>query len=200
MADIRVENTRNNLKTTMLELLKTTPIDKLTVSEICKQANINRVTFYSHYKDKYQLFIEAVNDIATKVVELTLKQVKISSKKEDILNFCLALFNNSLDIIYEARETVFAMGKKENSMLIFIIQTQIKNIIHNLLKVLTKNDTPRYPLDIIAAFIVGGFSQIFYQWVAVRKSFDIEELRKYGLVIIKDIFNTGLLIEKKPNH
>ena len=197
MADIRVENTRNNLKSTMLELLKTTPIDKLTVSEICKHANINRVTFYSHYKDKYQLFIESVNDIATKVVEMTLKQVKISSKKEDILNFCLALFSNSLDIIYEARDTVFAMGKKENSMLIFIIQTQIKNIIQNLLKVLTKNDTPRYPLDIIASFIVGGFSQIFYQWVAVKKSFDIDELRNYGLIIIKDIFDTGLLIEKK---
>ncbi len=57
-------NTKNNqrfqqtgyfIEQTFIDLLKNKEIDKITVSEICKLANINRTTFYLHYLDIYDL-------------------------------------------------------------------------------------------------------------------------------------------------
>ena len=40
---------------TMREIMKRKPIDKIRVTEICKAADIERPTFYYHFKDKYDL-------------------------------------------------------------------------------------------------------------------------------------------------
>ena len=39
----------------MQELLKTKSFEKLTVSEICKEASLSRGSFYNHFLDKYDL-------------------------------------------------------------------------------------------------------------------------------------------------
>lgn len=53
-------NTKNNqryydmdiyMKAAMLELMQTTPFEKITVKSICQKAGVNRGTFYSHYTD-----------------------------------------------------------------------------------------------------------------------------------------------------
>lgn len=53
-------NTKNNkrfqamdkkLKDTLLELMKITDYDKITVKKLCETANVNRSTFYAHFSD-----------------------------------------------------------------------------------------------------------------------------------------------------
>jgi len=39
----------------MKRLMKSKPIDKIRITEICSQAEIERSTFYYHFKDKYDL-------------------------------------------------------------------------------------------------------------------------------------------------
>lgn len=53
--DRRVKYTKQAIRESFLELLKEKPIDKISVTEICKRADINRGTFYSHYADPYDL-------------------------------------------------------------------------------------------------------------------------------------------------
>ena len=57
-------NTKNNqryrdmdkkLKSTLLELLKTTGFEKVTVKKLCETACVNRTTFYAHYADIYEM-------------------------------------------------------------------------------------------------------------------------------------------------
>lgn len=57
-------NTKNNqryrdmdkkLKGTLLELLKTTDFEKITVKKLCETACVNRSTFYAHYTDIYEM-------------------------------------------------------------------------------------------------------------------------------------------------
>ena len=47
--DRRTRYTRQTIKDTFLELLKQKSFTKITVTEICKNAEINRGTFYLHY-------------------------------------------------------------------------------------------------------------------------------------------------------
>ena len=47
--DARVRYTKMMIRNSLLELLRTKPIAKITVTEICEMAGINRATFYAHY-------------------------------------------------------------------------------------------------------------------------------------------------------
>ena len=53
--DRRTRYTRQTIKDTFLELLKQKSFTKITVTEICKNAEINRGTFYLHYYDIYDV-------------------------------------------------------------------------------------------------------------------------------------------------
>ncbi len=53
--DRRVRYTKMILKQTLIELLEKKTIEKITVKEICDLADLNRSTFYAHFKDPYDL-------------------------------------------------------------------------------------------------------------------------------------------------
>ena len=49
--DLRVIKTRACIERALLELLETKPIEKITVAELARTAQINKGTFYLHYLD-----------------------------------------------------------------------------------------------------------------------------------------------------
>ena len=53
--DLRVIKTLDSVDQSLLENLKKTPFNKITVEALCEKARINRTTFYKHYRDKYEL-------------------------------------------------------------------------------------------------------------------------------------------------
>ena len=65
--DQRVRLTRSLLKTSLVQLMHSQHISKISVRALCEQAGINRSTFYTHYTDPYDLLgqmeREALEDI-----------------------------------------------------------------------------------------------------------------------------------------
>ena len=53
--DRRVRKTRRQLKECLTHLLKEKKIQDITVRELAEMADINRGTFYLHYKDVFDL-------------------------------------------------------------------------------------------------------------------------------------------------
>lgn len=53
--DRRVRYTKKAIRESFLDLLENKPLEKISVTEICKNADINRGTFYSHYSDPFEL-------------------------------------------------------------------------------------------------------------------------------------------------
>ena len=51
----KVQYTRMVLADSLIELMKTQTIDKITIRALCELANVNRSTFYLHYEDIYAL-------------------------------------------------------------------------------------------------------------------------------------------------
>lgn len=49
--DARVRYTRRMIETSFLELLEEKPVSRITVTQLCERAQINRATFYKHYLD-----------------------------------------------------------------------------------------------------------------------------------------------------
>ncbi|WP_242622571.1 TetR family transcriptional regulator [Intestinimonas timonensis] len=53
MADSNI--TKRALATSLKELMVEQPFDKINVAQICEHCNMNRKSFYYHFKDKYDL-------------------------------------------------------------------------------------------------------------------------------------------------
>lgn len=60
--DLRVRRTRRAIKQAFERLLKTRPLSKITVTDLAKEAEINKGTFYCHYKDIYDLYSQSLSD------------------------------------------------------------------------------------------------------------------------------------------
>ena len=53
--DRRIRYTRYALQNALIACMQQKPFNRITVREICETADINRSTFYMHYKDIYEL-------------------------------------------------------------------------------------------------------------------------------------------------
>lgn len=61
--DLRVIKTKRRIKEVFTELLNKKELKKITVTEISRIAEINKGTFYLHYKDIYELYSEVLQDM-----------------------------------------------------------------------------------------------------------------------------------------
>lgn len=72
----RTVQTENRIKGVFLELLKEKDISRISVSEICKRAEIHRTTFYVHYKDVADLMEHLVGEMHQQIMGLFLEEGK----------------------------------------------------------------------------------------------------------------------------
>lgn len=61
--DRRVKYTRMVIQDSFVKKLRQKPISKITIKEICDDADVNRATFYAHYQDPYDLLHQIENGL-----------------------------------------------------------------------------------------------------------------------------------------
>ncbi|AEC02423.1 TetR/AcrR family transcriptional regulator [Parasphaerochaeta coccoides] len=92
--DRRVLYTKMILKESLVELMKEKPIGKITPTELCRHANMNRNTFYSHYDSPEDL----LRSIEDELYEQIKHSIVNSLSKGDIFlllsEICQAIHNN----------------------------------------------------------------------------------------------------------
>ena len=61
--DLRVVKTKNSIRTALFALMSEKELARITISEICVRAKINRKTFYSHYHAPSDVIEELENEV-----------------------------------------------------------------------------------------------------------------------------------------
>lgn len=178
--DRRIKYTKKVIKETLITLLNEKEINKITVSEICKIADINRATFYRYYLDVYDLLDKIKEEFVNELLVVSNNNESnytISSFSKDLLSVFLdnkdlvkVLFNKKCDIYFlnDILEVAFEKCKnkweRKNSSL--------------------SNDSIEYA----SIFIFNGALGVINFWVQndFEKSIDdictiIESLSYYGI-------------------
>ncbi len=65
--DRRIKITKMAIKESLIELMQSNPISKISVKTICEAADINRSTFYAHYCDQYDLLNQLQREIMSDI-------------------------------------------------------------------------------------------------------------------------------------
>ncbi|MGI6686804.1 MAG: TetR-like C-terminal domain-containing protein [Christensenellales bacterium] len=92
----RVRYTRMALRESLLSLLQENPLNKITVSRICEQADVNRSTFYLYYKDAYDLLEQIENELYDQIDQAVMGASPLLPNEE--------LFQRVYEIIYRNRD------------------------------------------------------------------------------------------------
>lgn len=107
--DRRTKYSIKVINDTVLELLKKKDLSKITVTELCEIADINRATFYKYYKDIYEL----VEKIEEKIYEEIKTAIENVDKTETIKPFVKSVIN-TINNNRDASKVLFGnYGNKE---------------------------------------------------------------------------------------
>ncbi len=86
----------------MREIMKHKPIDKIRVTEICKAADIERPTFYYHFKDKYDLvaWMFCTDAYGTDITSVASAAAGMNKMKQEILFYKRAYEDSSQNALW----------------------------------------------------------------------------------------------------
>ena len=60
--DRRVRYTKRALTQALVQLVQERPVSKISVKELCERADVNRSTFYAHFRNPHDLLQSIEND------------------------------------------------------------------------------------------------------------------------------------------
>lgn len=93
MENQRVRMTKRLLSDSLLYLMQTKPIDEISVSELCRQAQVNRTTFYKYYACPHDI----LKDIASTNRDIYVSLCKNETTAYGQLNIALKNVVNNLE-------------------------------------------------------------------------------------------------------
>lgn len=160
--DIRVVKTKSHIYDAFVKLREKKPIEKISVTELCKSAGINKSTFYDHYRDIYDLS----DKIETQIVEEIVSSI---DNPEDIFDNPSS-FTKKLFYAYAAKEKIISVVFSESRAASLPQKTEF------ILKKLVFKFRPEYENDVeknvlFSIKIYGAFYAF-----QVNKKYDVDEV------------------------
>ncbi len=168
--DLRIERTKRNIKEAFMKLRKEKPLEKITVKELSELAFINKATFYTHYKDIYDLSDQLENEAVESIINnLPSPEMLLWNPRENARQLALAISSQK-----EMFDTLFSGNRA--ALLEHKIEVYIGRKICGQYPELEENMQGK----IILSMLVHGGFYIFSQY---GEKYDVKEVMQ----IIGDI-------------
>ncbi len=169
--DRRVLYTKMFLRESLLELMREKPIAKITPSELCRHAGINRNTFYAHYNSPEALLLSVEEELYGQLrhsIEHSLRQGGISASLTEICqaiadhrDLCTVLFSEYGDKDFLRRIIDLAHDRT-------VAQWQAAGMAENPER-----------LEMLYLFSVNGSVAIIQQWIREGMKKSPEEIAQF---------------------
>lgn len=192
--DKRVIKTKHKLKKALIELLQEKAFDKITVTEICANANTSRITFYTHYDDKYNLLEDLFKDRETEM-KRAFEEIQAKTNKEDDP---LKSYQNLLEVFMDTfycKFNFFHVSSIENNMdLMFPYYRFMTSTIAEFERKYKDQMVSRFSGKQMSAFWALGIFGFVHQ--ADEMNYPIEEIKEDAKELIGDIVDSNIYIKK----
>ncbi len=183
--DRRIVRTRQALRAALMELVQEKEYLQISVEEVASRANVSRATFYLHYKDKDDLLLDQVYEMAMERVQVLsglpapfwLATLGVSgAETQPVLPlvgiFELAEKNASLYRILlsggSARRLVDGIRAITARAFTNFLNTKFQNELQTL--------PPSVPVDLLAAYFSGALLSTMGWWLEQEPRLPPEEI------------------------
>ena len=171
---------RKLINDALADLLQEKPLDKITVTDVVTKADINRGTFYAHYRD--------IPDVVDHLIQQTFSMLRdaIMGKSESITDIGHTLLFTIQEIL---EEDLFFYRKILNSSAAIIMQEQLVSIVVDFM--LDHKDKfysgSHEEYQTAIRFCAGGLSNLYRDWFAGKLPYSLSELTQVGVILIRRI-------------
>lgn len=173
--DLRVEKTKRSIINSFLELRSQRALEKITVKELAARAEINKATFYLHYRDIYDLS----ETLEREVVKSTLGNIQHPEE----------LFRNNRRFIRELGDSFAANeqlikilfeGSRSGSF-ISLFEEELMDIIHSV----HPDYSPTLENRMKMSYMIYGGYYTYFKYCDHGLKAVLEIMEKFSDVIIK---------------
>lgn len=194
--DSRIIKSKKNLLQALFILLKEKTFAEISVVDICEKAKINRMTFYNHYQDKYDLladFLKTVKKDMSTSVERKCKGYKWpEDRNEYIVNFTDVLIDT---VCANANILINVTKNTSEDISTYMIIKFCQDTACEFISSLELNEDITLPIPIVSSFISGGAAGIIAYWLAHKDTITKNQFREYAIKIITAVDNSDLIIK-----
>lgn len=179
--DRRKKYTRSVLKQSLMTILENKPISSVTVKEICDKADINRSTFYTHYRDSYDLLVKIEEEIIEDLYQY-LKQYE-SSLDEEGEKMTIKLLEYIAD-----NQSMFKVLLNQNAEPGFekkLNDVAKQFLIHHWIR---KHVPDERESKYLSTFVVSGAIHVIKDWIQQDLDHSIPDMAR----MINQFINDGL--------
>ncbi|AAK76792.1 AcrR family transcriptional regulator [Clostridium acetobutylicum] len=155
--DRRIKYTKMVIKQSLITLLKNKPINKVTVTEICNLADINRSTFYTHYSNPYDL-LDSIEEELFEEVKSSLRDSEGETKIENTVNEIFKAIAKNKELF-----KIFFSSHRDYGFLIKFFGAVYNNSIDNFKSAFKSNNDAQ--LEYLYNYILTGNASISYKWI-----------------------------------
>ncbi len=170
--DKRRRKTRRAIKTSLIRLMTEKDLSDITITEIAEEADINRKTFYAHYRDLYDILDEIENDLIGKVFRILNNAdiLKSMYNPYPLLRELTGEINKDLEFY-----RLLVQSRDYNSLL-----DKIQGIFKARFLELTKDTikTDKELLAFVIDFITSGITSVYKEWFSSERNISLEQLSK----------------------
>ena len=171
--------TRNLIKKTFAELInEKKQLDKITVTELVKRAELTRSTFYTHYDNIY----EVAHDYQLQTIELLCSEDLKLYSKEDIKNY----FDNIIQCLKDNEETYKLLLSADESLLFL---EKLKKIASQKIYNALKDSCMDKYLELNISFLMNGILMEFLKYFRNESHYSLDELLFNMKTWFEKIFN-----------
>ena len=169
--DLRIIKTNNTLYDALINLLKEKTFEEIKVSDICQKALVNRSTFYTHFNDKYELFMSLINSLKESL-QTELKSIEETNLKDYYLKMIEVFLNH-----IEGKEQIYKSILINNRSSI-IMDMIYDTITEDINQKVTKNDKD-VPNEIFTAYYLGAIVNTGIEWFKNDKKYSKDKMIEY---------------------
>ncbi|MDR2586874.1 MAG: TetR/AcrR family transcriptional regulator [Coriobacteriales bacterium] len=187
--DRRVTYTKMALRDALVELMREKHISGITVKSICALADVNRSTFYLHYRDQYDL----LHQIEYEVLETLQARLQDRQDAQDTRPVTLKVMT---EILEYARENAALARVLLSENCDFAFQQDIMELAEILALWMDPSYNERVR-DYVTVYGISGCIAIAERWL---KDGTIEQPEEIAQLILQVLYNGLSSFAKPPRH
>ena len=195
MEDKRIVKTKRTLKAAMIEMLSKEDFEHISITQLCRQADISRITFYSHYNDKYALLDEMFDDMLKIGTEDYYRRQKENNPSGRLAAGYVNMMDSILELYYSRFEFFGQANPEKNPYLAsrlysIILETVEKHTLH-----VKKRLRLKYSPKKIAGFVC--FGMLGFVNESHREKTPLQQIRQEARELLTDLLRSGVLTEEE---
>jgi len=184
--DRRVRKTKKALRESLAELLLEKSIQHITVREVTDKANVHRSTFYTNFKDIYDLYDQTENFVMQEVSRILSAEHNLDAK---------TFFGILLQYVFDNKQVCrLILTGNINGIFLSRISVLLKDLCVECWKRERKLTCTEKELDYYSQFFFSGSMGVIGEWVTSDFEYSKEEV----MLLLADIdYGFGKFIESK---